>query len=176
MTYLELTGKIKTTVFFHLDVEKLFPGEGPELIRVQLSRFLHRGHIKALKRGLYFFPDRQFDEFEVANLIYQPSYISLETALNYHGVIPDVPLGQVISVSPVTTRTFKTPVGVYAYRKIKQSLFWGFSETPIKMAFPEKALLDFEQFNSRETVKGLRVDWSKIDKKKYNFLKKNFYD
>lgn len=171
MIYLELVKRIKQTIFSYLDVVKFFPEEGEHLIRMQLARFRERGLVKSLKRGLYFFPDRHFDEFEAANKIYQPSYISLETALNYHGVIPDVPLGQVVSVTPVTTRTFDTPVGVYSYRKIRKGFFWGYCESPIRMALPEKALLDFEQFNSKGAVKELRVDWSKIDRIKYNFFK-----
>lgn len=175
MTYLELSKTIKRAVFSRLDVEKFFPRESEQLIRVQLFRFARRGLIRSLKRGLYFFPDRLIDEFEAANLIYQPSYISLETALNYHGVIPDVPLGHVTSVSPVTTRRFKTPIGVYVYRKIKQELFWGYSEAPFRMAMPEKALLDFEQFNSKAVLSGLRIDWSKIDKNRYDFFRKRAF-
>lgn len=172
MTYLQLQTSIKTSVFSILDVEKYFPGG---LITVQLYRFAKRGLIISLRRGLYCFSDREIDPFIIANQIYFPSYISLETALHYHGVIPDVPLAGVSSVSPTTTRKFVTPKGNYFYQKLSTKLFWGYSEAPFKIAFPEKALLDYVYFYGQKAADSLRVDWSKINKKRYTEFKK-FYD
>lgn len=175
MTYIQLQKTIKTPIFTILDVGKYFFDESERLIIVQLSRFIKRGLIISLKRGLYCFADREVDSFTIANQIYTPSYISLETALNYHGVIPDVPLAGVSSISPTTTRKFITPRGTYYYQKISPKIFWGYSEAPFKMAFAEKALLDYIYFYGQKTADSLRIDWSKIDKKKYSSFK-IYYD
>lgn len=175
MTYLQLLDRFETRIFTLLDVRKIFWEESESLIRVQLSRFAKRGLITSLKRGLYCFAKKEIDPFTIANQIYQPSYISLESALNYHGVIPDVPLAGVTSVSPTTTRKFITPKGTCFFQKISSKLFWGYNEAPFKMAFPEKALLDYEYFYGKKSGSVLRIDWSKIDKKRYSTFKK-YYD
>lgn len=174
MTYLQLLKEIKTPVFTILDVAKYFSDENRHLV-VQLYRFVKRGLLISLKRGLYCFADREVDTFTLANQIYTPSYISLETALNYHGVIPDVPLAGVNSVSPTTTRKFLTPKGNFFYQKLSSKLFWGYSEAPYKIAFPEKALLDYVYFYGQKSADALRIDWSKIDRKRYSSFKK-YYD
>ena len=125
-----------------LDVVKLFPNEKPEAVRTQLHRLIKRGHIFPIKRGLYSFDKNKIDEFELAGKLYSPSYISLETALNFYGVIPDVPIA-VTSVTPTTTKNIKTDIGNYYYSKINNQLFFGYSQSPYAIAEKEKALLDY---------------------------------
>lgn len=164
MKYLALLAAVRTDLFTILDVEKYFPDEKPESIRTQLSRFVRRELVRPVKRGLYAFPHATIDELTMAGYLYQPSYISLETALHYHGVIPDIPLS-VTSVTTVTTKKITTDAGVYYYHKIPPKLFWGYSREPYAMAFPEKALLDFTYLRGKHAALGLRVDWSTINKK-----------
>jgi hypothetical protein len=96
------------------------------------------------------FSDIKPDEstlFEISNLIYSPSYVSLESALSYYGLIPEA----VFSINSVSTRktaVFKTPLAVFNYRKIKKSLFFGYilqkyNNKSYKIASPEKAILDY---------------------------------
>ena len=125
-----------------LDVVKLFPDEKPGAVRTQLYRLVKKGYIFPIKRGLYSFDKSKVDEFELAGKLYSPSYISLETALNYYGVIPDVPI-VVRSVTPITTKKIKTDLGDYYYLKIDSKLFFGFSQSPYAIAHKEKALLDY---------------------------------
>ncbi|MBI3577438.1 hypothetical protein HY086_05370 [Candidatus Gottesmanbacteria bacterium] len=164
MTYLELRNKISTDIFTILDVGKNFPDQSGATVRMQLSRLKKRGLIKVIKRGLYCFPGAHIDELSLARYLYQPSYISLETALNYHGVIPDVPLA-VTCVTTVTTKKITTESGIFYYHKIPSKLFWGFSLEPFFLAFPEKALLDYTYLMGKKATRSLRIDWSKIDKK-----------
>ncbi len=94
MKYLELQKEIDQNLFTILDVEKKFCSEKKNSLRVQLSRFIQRGWLIQLKRGLYCFSPDKLEEFVLANQLYRPSYISLETALNYYGIIPDVSQAQ----------------------------------------------------------------------------------
>lgn len=125
-----------------LDVVKLFPDEKPGAVRTQLYRLVKSGHIFPIKRGLYCFDKSNVDELQLAGKLYSPSYISLETALNYYGVIPDIPIA-VRSVTPITTKKIKTGLGDYYYLKIDSKLFFGFSQMPYNIAYKEKALLDY---------------------------------
>ncbi len=165
MTYLQLERLIKQPIFTLVDVLRNFPDDSEQTVRVQLSRFGQRGLVKLFKRGLYSFSDRPVDELELANRLYAPSYVSLETALNYHGIIPDVPLA-VTSVTTVTTKTIKAGGGTFYYHKILPKHFWGFSEGPFRLAFAGKALWDYKYLYGEKAVAALRIDWNKIDKKK----------
>ncbi|MCK5083263.1 MAG: hypothetical protein KAR31_10185, partial [Candidatus Omnitrophica bacterium] len=82
----------------------------------------------------------------VALALKEPSYISLEKALEFHGLIPEA----VKVYTCVTTKRaarFINSVGVFDYRHIQRSLFWGYESINNKkqtafMATAEKALLD----------------------------------
>lgn len=73
-----------------------------------------------------------------------PSYVSLQTALFYHGMIDQVPQ-LIFAVSLGRTRIFHTPLGVYSIHQIVPEFFFGFDrigKDGIPIASPEKALLD----------------------------------
>ncbi len=135
-----------------IDTEALLVGGvHPQSLRVQLSRWRKKGKIIQLRRGIYVLNEiyRKEDIYEpyLASLLKKPSYISLEKALEYHGLIPEgVPV-----YTSVTTRRperLRTPLGTFDYRHIKKTFFWGYSSITVNrqtgfMASPEKALLDY---------------------------------
>jgi len=120
-------------------------------IKVQISRWVRSGKLIQLKRGIYLLaePYRKLSasEFYIASVLKSPSYVSLEKALEYHGLIPEaVPV--FTSVTTKRPTVFETTFGRYDYRHIQPSLFWGygslnFNGQTVFMATPEKALLDF---------------------------------
>lgn len=180
MKFLELQKTISSHIFTFLDVAKLFPSESPQKIRMQLSRFAKKGLIRAIKRGLYCFNTKQIDELELANRLYQPSYVSLESALNYYGMIPDIPQA-VTSVDLITSKKIKTPLGIFYYAKIKKELFFGFVKTPapasdsyFNLARPEKALLDYFYLRKVRTVSELRLNLKNLDKSRFDKYAKHF--
>jgi len=149
MKFLELRRAIGKNIFAILDVKKYFPKEKDHSLRIQLSRFRRKGLIYPIKRGWYCFQPDLVNEFELANKLYQPSYISLETALNYYGVIPDISR-QVVSITPVKTKRIVSQFGSFSYCRIKPELFWGYQKVSLPgqtgfflIAQKEKALLDF---------------------------------
>jgi predicted transcriptional regulator of viral defense system len=169
----DLRSKISENIFTYLDVVKNFPEESPQLIKIQLSRFAKKTQIYKIKRTLYCFDDKKIDELELANHLYKPSYISLETALNYYGLIPDVPQG-VTSVNLITTKKIINKYGHYFYSKISPSLFFGFTKVQppggnryFNLASPEKALLDYIYLRKIKSLKDLRLNLSSINKNLY---------
>ena len=149
------------------DVRKIDPG----FHRQQLSDWLARGYIKFLAGGYYILADEQVDEsylFMLANKIYEPSYISRESALAYHQVIPESVLG-VTSVSSRKTKQFESEWGRLSYRSIKPILMFGYrvvereKKIKYKIASMEKAVLDYLYWNagidSGDDLEGLR--WNK---------------
>jgi len=137
----------------------------------QLARWVKRGRLIRLKQGLYQFIDRPVDEFSLAGFLYQPAYISLETALNNLGIMPDVS-ANVTSVSPTTTKIIKTVKGVFYYSKIKQELFFGWQAVKdlpggyYKIAFPEKALLDWIYLRKIKNLTEYRLNLNNLSKQR----------
>ncbi len=134
-----------------VDTEILLAGiSKPESIKVQISRWQKSGKLIQLRRGLYLLaePYRKINIYELylASILTKPSYISLEKALEYHGMIPEsVPI--YTSVTTKRPGRFETPIGIFDYRHIHVSYFWGYEPVTVNqqtafMATPEKALLD----------------------------------
>lgn len=127
-------------------------GASPAAGRLQLSRWARTGKIIRLKRGLYTLsPARRplpFSTSWLANTLYSPSYLSLETMLSWYDLIPER-VAQTTSITTLKTALFNNALGTFGYRHIKPQLFTGFEETKdehgaaILMATPEKALLDY---------------------------------
>ena len=119
-------------------------------VRDKISLMLERGEIIRLRRGLYI-RSRLYggtvEPLEVANLVYGPSYVSLEYALSYYGMIPER-VEAITSVTPKRTKTFATPVGTFSYEHIPIDAYAAGisldnrSGTGILIATREKALCD----------------------------------
>lgn len=165
MKYLDLRQKIKSNLFTVLDAAKFFPGESEQNIRIQLSRLAKKGLLTNLKRGLYCFDVAALDELNLAGRLYSPSYISLETALNFYGILPDIPQA-VTSVTPTTTKTIGTAGLRFSYAKIDPRLYFGYQPlAPIGfIAQKEKALLDYFYLRKIRHVEDLRLNLAGFDR------------
>ena len=122
----------------------------PNLIRVQLSRWVKTGKILQLRRGLYTIaPPYQKNNphpFLIANHLQKASYVSLQSALSFYGFIPEV-VNIITSVSTGRPERLETPLGPYEFRHIKRELLFGYQMIELGgqsafVATPEKALLD----------------------------------
>lgn len=138
-----------------------------------LKRALAEGEIIRLRRGLYMlskeYRKREIHPFVLAQYIDGPSYVSLETALAFHGWIPEAVYG-VMSVNMGRVRKFITPAGDFDYARVPQNTFYGAVERVKRedgvffMASPLKALADYVYVNKKDwdglgpVRKSLRVD------------------
>lgn len=119
-----------------------------------LERLSEEKFICHLKRNLWCLPDKidplMLPDYLTAPL---PSYISLQTALYYHGLISQIP-EVIYAVSLARTRKFVTPVAIYSIHHIQPALYQGFEivgPKRIHLAKMEKALFDFFYFKSSKT-------------------------
>jgi len=180
MKFLELQQSIKLNLFTIEDLVKYFPDDSPINLRTQLSRLTKKKLIYRIKRGLYCFDPQKVDELELANILYLPSYVSVETALNYYGIIPDIPQG-ITSVTTITSKKIQTIFGVYHYLKIDPKLFFGFNiiksqEGYLKIAKKEKALLDFFYLRRIKRISNLRLNFKDFNFYLYKKYAKSFPD
>jgi len=119
--------------------------------RDKVTSLLRSGEIIRVKKGLYIAGQAgakaQVDPLVLAGLIYGPSYVSLETALARHGLIPER-VEEIASMSVKRARSFETPLGRYRYRQIPERAFAEgitLEQGPgggYLLATPEKALCD----------------------------------
>lgn len=82
-----------------------------------------------------------------------PAYVSLQSALYYHGMISQIP-AVTYAVSLARTRTYDTPIGTFSIHHVGPSFFFGFELDPsgvAKIATPEKALVDIFYFSPTRT-------------------------
>lgn len=127
----------------------------PEFDRERLSDWQSKGYIKKIINGFYIFSELDIDEFilmRMANVIYSHSYISLETALSYYGLIPES-VYQITSCSTRKTKIFNTTLACFSFRSISPKYFFGYtvekSGNNILIASPEKAVLDYLYFRTQ---------------------------
>lgn len=112
----------------------------------------HQNNFVRLKSGLYAFKRDLPHEFTIANRLYSPSYVSLDTALSYHGLIPET-VYSITSVTPKATREFAIDQRLFTYHRIKKEAYTGYFPQKINgdvvfLALPEKAAADFLYFVS----------------------------
>ncbi len=155
MKFSEFKQKVKKSPLFGGDVAKLF-AVNPQVMRNQLLRWKKRGLVISLRRGLYALSDEErkipLSRELIAATLYQPSYISMESALSYYKMIPEKVVS-ITSVTPRKTKTFENEAGHFSYRRLKKSVYFGFRQERDKAGFPyfiaepEKALLDYLYLN-----------------------------
>ena len=125
--------------------------KNPQVLRNQLTRWEKKGWLIGLKRGVYLLNknDRRvdIDNNVIANVLYEPSYLSLEYALNFYGIIPEA-VADITSVTTRKTMRFSNELGNFIYQKIKPQAFPGFKRMEQKknsffIAEAEKAIVDF---------------------------------
>jgi len=128
----------------------------PRYIRIQLARWINSGRIYQLRRGLYSiappFQKSKPHPFLVANRLQHSSYVSLQSALAYYGLIPET-VNTTVSVTTGRPERLETPLGIFEFQHIKTNLLFGYQMTDLGdqealVATPEKALLDLVYLQS----------------------------
>jgi hypothetical protein len=147
--------------------------------RSKVTALLAAGEIIRVRKGLYVFGEslrkNRLSREVLANLIYGPSYVSLQSALFYYGLIPECPV-IVTSMTTGRTREYDTPVGLFQYQMIPLHAYRvGIDVTfdgrnQYLLALPEKALADFVaqekrlNFTSHHTLERFLFHECRIEK------------
>ncbi len=157
--------------------------------RDKITLLLKNNSIIRIKKGLYIFgPDYQRKPISheiLANIIYSPSYISLEYALSNYGLIPERAYA-ITNICLNRSKTFKTPVGLFTYKTRPLSVYpIGIKQVEVPhegsylIAEPEKALVDFISQESdikdvqemkEYLYENMRMEQTSLQKLKKNLL------
>ncbi len=121
--------------------------------REWISRMVKNGELIRLKNGFFLIASKISEGTipyeQVANLLYGPSYVSLEWALSFYGMIPER-VHTITSMALGRSKEFHTPVGDFTYFRLSSNRYSiGIVQKPASdsigsflIASPEKALAD----------------------------------
>lgn len=132
----------------------------------QLAGWKKKGLLKSAKRGFFVLPSSRIDLHILANEL-NYSYISLEYALSYHQMIPDI-AQTITSISKDRNEKIHNEFGSFIYQKISKDLFVGYAllksekeNRNFRIASPEKALFDLvylrQDLRSKNDFDSLRL-------------------
>ncbi|OQX71484.1 hypothetical protein B6D52_01400 [Candidatus Parcubacteria bacterium 4484_255] len=107
-----------------------------------IKKLVNAGILTRIGKNKYLLEDSNIKDFSIANFIYNSSYISFESALNFYGILSQFPY----EISSATNRkTVKKYFHdkIFTYVHIQKKLFWGYEKKDgFIIAHPEKAILD----------------------------------
>lgn len=147
MTLIDVQQRIKALkvpIFQTMDVVACFNISTAHASQL-LNRLEKAGVVCAIARGLWGLQG-EVDPLLLPESLTTPApaYVSLYSALFYHGMISQIP-ETIYAVSLARSRHYKTPLGAVSIHHIHELFFFGFEvvgDCGMKMATPEKALLD----------------------------------
>lgn len=142
-TLKDLVGKKKESTFFKY-----------------IARLVKDKILIKIEKNKYLLSSPKINDFELANFLQSPSYLSFETALNYYGILPQFPY-EITSATTKKTNLKKFQDKIFSYTHIATSLFWGYKKKDnFLIADPEKAFLD-QIYLSAKGIK--KISFSEID-------------
>ena len=162
MIILNFIEKVKQLGIFSItDIDLLYPN----IDKRRLFEWKKKGYLAKIRNEWYCLPEfleESYSTWIIANLVHNPSYISLESALGYYGLIPE---GVFMTTSVTTKRPLRIEMAGhnYSYSNIKTELYSGYHlveagryKRKIRIADFEKAIVDFFYFRSNySTIKAI---------------------
>ena len=122
-----------------------------------IKKLIKTGILIKIERNKYLLKSAKTSDFALANFLYQPSYVSFETALNFYGILSQFPY-EISSATTRKTNKKKFEDKVFTYTRIKKDLFWGYEKKKgVIIALPEKALAD-QIYLSSKGYKRINLD------------------
>jgi len=151
------------TIFSLKEISLLFPELAYKNLKSKLSYFVSTGKLKRVRKGIY--AKENYNQLELANKIYTPSYISLETVLEKEGIV--FQKYKTIFASSYLTRRIKVEKQEIFYRNIKDEVLLNSlgvrEENYYFIASKERAFLDAVFLYRDYHFDNLRpLDWEKI--------------
>ncbi len=110
----------------HATLSSILENLGYKRINDKIVQLKNRGILTPLKSGYYIYNPLHNNTLVskeiIANVLLGPSYISLDFALWFHGLIPES-VHEVTSITTKRSKSFETAYGVFSYQQIKKELF-----------------------------------------------------
>jgi len=179
MKLIEIAKKLTTInkkILSSTDLMKVLNSTNKNTIYITIGRLVEKGILKKLSKGLYINVAKPPDKFEIANHLYSPSYVSLESALYRHGVIAQAPY-VITSVTPKKTKRKNAEGTDFEYVHIASKYFFGYrNDNNVLIATREKALLDLLYLIAKKSRRFnlASIDYKEIDRKQLKIYLKSY--
>ncbi len=175
--------QIKVSLFTDNDLKLIFRDKPVSAIYNSLAYHLKKKNVERYRRGLYSLSRKNkiknhFSKFKLANKLVLHSFISFESALSYHGLIPEA-VYEITSACLVKNKLFKNSLGQFSFTYSPVTPFYlGVEKDKIseaKIANPIRALFDLI-YSRRKIYKTIfqLVDDFRIDQVELNKFLKNY--
>jgi len=159
-------------VFSKEDMEVVYPDLDPR----RLYEWQLKGYILKLRNSWYCLPDflkEPYSTWIIANTVHGPSYISLESALSFYGILPE---GVHMCTSVCTKRTLRINMAghEYEFSRLREKHYCGYrledtgaSGRRVRIAGPGKALACFfflrTSHDREDEIRVLRFNEASLD-------------
>lgn len=166
----------KVSLFSINDAKKVFNIEKDNTLYKLLQRLEKKDIIKRIENGKYLFSFIEVSDFEIANFLTSPSYISLESALSFYGILSQFPY----TITSITSKKSKRVIyedKEYEFMHIRSKYLYGFfKKNNFLIASPEKALIDELYFIARKLriISLEELDLTNINKKYLKDISKKY--
>ena len=121
---LKFTIMSRGLIFTDEDLKMIFPEKKSSALHNLISYHIKKKNILQYRRGLYslnnqvassYLPNTQFSKYTLANHLYLPSYISFESALSFHGLIPETVYEITSACYSQKKKFYKSPIGNFSF-------------------------------------------------------------
>ena len=186
----KITSSIDSDVLPLSSIRSALENKTENAIKGLLKRACQKCELIRVRNGLYLVGEEArrapYHSFQIANFIIEPSYVSLESALSFYGLIPEA-VYTTTSVTPTKNLEQETPVGHFSFSYLKSKYFrfgfYQFKDGPHQylIATPLKALIDYTVQSKKkykrlsEIEEDLRLDIDEFFSYK-KFVNKNKID
>ena len=155
MKFNEVVRLFGDRAWFDFEMVSLLSGEAAACVHTELYRWRESGKVLELRRGLFTLAEPwrhgAIDGAVLAQALYPPSFLSGAWVLRRYGLLPVDAESERPEFSSVTARpakVFENPFGRYSYATFPRDLLFGartevIGGRPVRVALPEKALLDY---------------------------------
>jgi len=172
--------ELESLPYFNKKTAEVLIGKKGKNLDKKISQLFSKEYLLSLKKGFYlterYYSQQQdkraFLEY-LANVLYSPSYLSLEYILSLNGLIPEG-IYALTNISLKSSRVFENKLGIFTYRNVKEELFCGYERIQkgnflVYSATKAKALFDLlylkrnmSENYSYELGEGLRINWEEF--------------
>jgi len=166
----------RVSLFSINDAKKVFNIEKDNTLYKILQRLEKKDIIRRIENGKYLFSFIEVSDFEIANFLTSPSYISLESALSFYGILSQFPY----TITSITSKKSKRVIyedKEYEFIHMESKYLYGFfKKNNFLIASPEKALIDELYFIAKKLriISLEELDLTNINKKHLKSIVKKY--
>ena len=151
------------TVFTFKELSLIWNETDVKLIKKRVYRYTKMGRLYTIRKGIYA-KDKNYDKLELANKIFTPAYISLETVLSREGIVFQQ-YDQIFVVSYLSSE-ISCDGQFYVFRRMKDVILTNSLNVEKKgnyyIASKERAFLDTIYLNKNYHFDNLSsINWDK---------------